>query len=219
MFNFKSHFFFSLKIEVLTDLSFFSEAFHEIAQMFYGKHMPSLIPAGSRVSIKVKVNLLIWFKAISLPFKDYFPEIQRLLPQRCVYKSPALQTSLPSLAITSSGFHLSGMEGCYGGGSVVLEYICKIKFSVIVIMVSVDTSYQPLPLRFLGRILKFLVNVLRTVSPQFIVWMILTYVLYTEVLNMFLKFLLISVRRHSSILSALFWLWEIVLPGLLNLHL
>ncbi|KAM5335076.1 cilia- and flagella-associated protein 54 isoform 2-T2 [Glossophaga mutica] len=44
-----------LKIEVLTDLRFFSEAFHEMSQIFYGKNMPSLIPAGVKSSVKVKV--------------------------------------------------------------------------------------------------------------------------------------------------------------------
>ncbi|XP_054430479.1 cilia- and flagella-associated protein 54 [Pteronotus mesoamericanus] len=44
-----------LKIEVLTDLSFFSEAFHEMSQIFYGKNMPSLIPAGVKATVKVKV--------------------------------------------------------------------------------------------------------------------------------------------------------------------
>ncbi|XP_053777882.1 cilia- and flagella-associated protein 54 isoform X2 [Desmodus rotundus] len=44
-----------LKIEVLTDLRFFSEAFHEMSQIFYGKNMPSLIPAGVKTSVKVKV--------------------------------------------------------------------------------------------------------------------------------------------------------------------
>ncbi|CAK6443787.1 unnamed protein product [Pipistrellus nathusii] len=43
-----------LKIEVLTELRFFSEAFHEIAQIFYGKHMPSLVPTPSKVYSKVK---------------------------------------------------------------------------------------------------------------------------------------------------------------------
>ncbi|XP_036924021.1 cilia- and flagella-associated protein 54 [Sturnira hondurensis] len=44
-----------LKIEVLTDLRFFSEAFHEMSQIFYGKNMPSLVPAGVKASVKVKV--------------------------------------------------------------------------------------------------------------------------------------------------------------------
>uniref|UniRef100_G1PJH4 Cilia and flagella associated protein 54 n=1 Tax=Myotis lucifugus TaxID=59463 RepID=G1PJH4_MYOLU len=43
-----------LKIEVLTELSFFSEAFHEIFQIFCGKHMPSFIPTSSRACGKVK---------------------------------------------------------------------------------------------------------------------------------------------------------------------
>ncbi|EPQ17725.1 hypothetical protein D623_10025586 [Myotis brandtii] len=41
-------------IEVLTELSFFSEAFHEIFQIFCGKHMPSFIPTSSRACGKVK---------------------------------------------------------------------------------------------------------------------------------------------------------------------
>ncbi|KAM5254998.1 cilia- and flagella-associated protein 54 [Hipposideros larvatus] len=44
-----------LKIEVLIDLRFFSEAFHEMSQIFYGKNMPSLITAGSKAAGKVKV--------------------------------------------------------------------------------------------------------------------------------------------------------------------
>lgn len=60
MFYFKnSFFFFPLKIEVLIDLRFFSEAFHEMSQIFHGKNMPALIPAGSKAAGKVKVNLLI----------------------------------------------------------------------------------------------------------------------------------------------------------------
>ncbi|XP_036157070.1 cilia- and flagella-associated protein 54 [Myotis myotis] len=43
-----------LKIEVLTELSFFSEAFHEIFQIFCGKHMPSFIPTSSRACGRVK---------------------------------------------------------------------------------------------------------------------------------------------------------------------
>ncbi|XP_016077281.1 PREDICTED: cilia- and flagella-associated protein 54 [Miniopterus natalensis] len=43
-----------LKIEVLIDLRFFSEAFHEMSQIFYGRNMPSLIPAGSKATGKVK---------------------------------------------------------------------------------------------------------------------------------------------------------------------
>ncbi|XP_078305701.1 cilia- and flagella-associated protein 54 isoform X1 [Panthera onca] len=44
-----------LKIEVLTDLGFFSEAFYEISQIFYGKNMPSSIPAGCKATGKVKI--------------------------------------------------------------------------------------------------------------------------------------------------------------------
>ncbi|XP_036093176.1 cilia- and flagella-associated protein 54 isoform X3 [Rousettus aegyptiacus] len=44
-----------LKIEVLIDLTFFSEAFHEMSQIFYGKNMPSLIPTGFKTTGKVKV--------------------------------------------------------------------------------------------------------------------------------------------------------------------
>ncbi|XP_036106722.1 cilia- and flagella-associated protein 54 [Molossus molossus] len=43
-----------LKIEVLIDLRFFSEAFHEMFQIFYGRNMPSLIPAGSKSTTRVK---------------------------------------------------------------------------------------------------------------------------------------------------------------------
>nr|XP_045722137.1 cilia- and flagella-associated protein 54 [Mirounga angustirostris] len=44
-----------LKIQVLTDLRFFSEAFYEIAQIFYGKNMPSSIPSGCKPPGKVKI--------------------------------------------------------------------------------------------------------------------------------------------------------------------
>ncbi|XP_029811624.1 cilia- and flagella-associated protein 54 isoform X2 [Suricata suricatta] len=44
-----------LKIEVLIDLRFFSEAFYEISQIFYGKNMPSSIPAGCKATGKVKI--------------------------------------------------------------------------------------------------------------------------------------------------------------------
>ncbi|KAK2499939.1 hypothetical protein MC885_000367 [Smutsia gigantea] len=48
-----------LKIEVLIDLRFFSEAFHEISQIFYGKNTPASIPTGCKATRKMKVNLLI----------------------------------------------------------------------------------------------------------------------------------------------------------------
>ncbi|XP_036879021.2 cilia- and flagella-associated protein 54 [Manis javanica] len=43
-----------LKIEVLIDLRFFSEAFHEISQIFYGKNMPSSIPTGCKATRKTQ---------------------------------------------------------------------------------------------------------------------------------------------------------------------
>ncbi|XP_070456331.1 cilia- and flagella-associated protein 54 isoform X10 [Equus przewalskii] len=45
-----------LKIEVLIDLGFFSEAFHEIAQIFHGKHVPPSISAGSKAAGKIKMS-------------------------------------------------------------------------------------------------------------------------------------------------------------------
>ncbi|XP_073940271.1 cilia- and flagella-associated protein 54 isoform X2 [Castor canadensis] len=44
-----------LKIEVLIDLGFFSEAFYELAQIFYGKNMPCSIPAGLKALGKIKL--------------------------------------------------------------------------------------------------------------------------------------------------------------------
>ncbi|XP_014635592.1 PREDICTED: cilia- and flagella-associated protein 54 [Ceratotherium simum simum] len=44
-----------LKIEVLIDLGFFSEAFHEISQIFNGKNMSSSIPTGSKATGKMKM--------------------------------------------------------------------------------------------------------------------------------------------------------------------
>ncbi|XP_074258489.1 cilia- and flagella-associated protein 54 isoform X3 [Saimiri boliviensis] len=44
-----------LKIEVLIDLRFFSEAFYEISQIFYGKNMPCSIPAGYKAAGKMKL--------------------------------------------------------------------------------------------------------------------------------------------------------------------
>lgn len=44
-----------LKIEVLTDLGFFSEAFYEINQIFYGKNIPHSVPAGYKVTGKIKL--------------------------------------------------------------------------------------------------------------------------------------------------------------------
>ncbi|EHH21094.1 hypothetical protein EGK_04082, partial [Macaca mulatta] len=44
-----------LKIEVLIDLRFFSEAFYEISQIFYGKNMPCSIPAGYKATGKTKI--------------------------------------------------------------------------------------------------------------------------------------------------------------------
>ncbi|XP_070310239.1 cilia- and flagella-associated protein 54 isoform X4 [Odocoileus virginianus] len=44
-----------LKIEVLTDLGFFSEAFHELSQIFYAKNMPSSVPTGCKPTGKMKL--------------------------------------------------------------------------------------------------------------------------------------------------------------------
>ncbi|XP_076967829.1 cilia- and flagella-associated protein 54 [Tamandua tetradactyla] len=44
-----------LKIEVLIDLGFFSEAFYEMSQIFYGRNMPSTIPAGCKATGKIKI--------------------------------------------------------------------------------------------------------------------------------------------------------------------
>ncbi|XP_037702863.1 cilia- and flagella-associated protein 54 isoform X3 [Choloepus didactylus] len=44
-----------LKIEVLIDLGFFSEAFYEMSQIFYGKNIPSTIPAGCKAPGKIKI--------------------------------------------------------------------------------------------------------------------------------------------------------------------
>ncbi|XP_007447365.1 PREDICTED: putative uncharacterized protein C12orf63-like, partial [Lipotes vexillifer] len=44
-----------LKIEALIDLGFFSEAFHEISQIFYGKNMPSSVPAGCKATGRMKL--------------------------------------------------------------------------------------------------------------------------------------------------------------------
>uniref|UniRef100_F7BP49 Cilia and flagella associated protein 54 n=1 Tax=Callithrix jacchus TaxID=9483 RepID=F7BP49_CALJA len=44
-----------LKIEVLIDLRFFSEAFYEISQIFYGRNMPCSIPAGYKAAGKMKL--------------------------------------------------------------------------------------------------------------------------------------------------------------------
>lgn len=90
MFHLKYCFSSPLKIEVLIDLRFFSEAFHEMSQIFYGRNMPSLIPAGSKATGKVKVNLSVCFRTIALPFEDCIPKTQGLLPHRCIYTSLAL---------------------------------------------------------------------------------------------------------------------------------
>ncbi|XP_040836382.1 cilia- and flagella-associated protein 54 [Ochotona curzoniae] len=44
-----------LKVEVLTDLGFFSEAFYEICQIFYGRNIPCSIPSGCKAIGKVKI--------------------------------------------------------------------------------------------------------------------------------------------------------------------
>ncbi|XP_076776111.1 cilia- and flagella-associated protein 54 isoform X2 [Arvicanthis niloticus] len=43
-----------LKIEILIDLGFFSEAFYELSQIYHGKNMPCDIPAGYKATTKVK---------------------------------------------------------------------------------------------------------------------------------------------------------------------
>ncbi|XP_052609079.1 cilia- and flagella-associated protein 54 isoform X1 [Peromyscus californicus insignis] len=45
-----------LKIEILIDLGFFSEAFYELSQIFYGKNMPCAIPAGYKATVKIKIT-------------------------------------------------------------------------------------------------------------------------------------------------------------------
>ncbi|KAB1269751.1 Cilia- and flagella-associated protein 54, partial [Camelus dromedarius] len=44
----------NLIVKVLIDLGFFSEAFHEISQIFYGKSMPSSQPTGCKATGKMK---------------------------------------------------------------------------------------------------------------------------------------------------------------------
>ncbi|XP_058529629.1 cilia- and flagella-associated protein 54 [Ochotona princeps] len=44
-----------LKVEVLIDLGFFSEAFYEICQIFYGRNIPCSIPSGCKATGKVKI--------------------------------------------------------------------------------------------------------------------------------------------------------------------
>ncbi|XP_059742949.1 cilia- and flagella-associated protein 54 isoform X10 [Bos taurus] len=44
-----------LKIEVLTDLGFFSEAFHELSQIFYAKNTPSSVPTSCKPTGKMKL--------------------------------------------------------------------------------------------------------------------------------------------------------------------
>ncbi|XP_045409141.1 cilia- and flagella-associated protein 54 [Lemur catta] len=44
-----------LKIEVLIDLGFFSEAFYEMIQIFYGKNVPCSIPAGYKATTRMKL--------------------------------------------------------------------------------------------------------------------------------------------------------------------
>eukprot|EP00072_Mus_musculus_P061221 XP_011241943.1 PREDICTED: cilia- and flagella-associated protein 54 isoform X4 [Mus musculus] len=45
-----------LKIEILIDLGFFSEAFYELFQIYHGKNMPCAIPAGYKATMKVKIT-------------------------------------------------------------------------------------------------------------------------------------------------------------------
>ncbi|XP_028638870.1 cilia- and flagella-associated protein 54 [Grammomys surdaster] len=45
-----------LKIEILIDLGFFSEAFYELSQIYHGKNMPCAIPAGYKATVKVKIT-------------------------------------------------------------------------------------------------------------------------------------------------------------------
>ncbi|KAM9230051.1 cilia- and flagella-associated protein 54 [Dugong dugon] len=44
-----------LKVEVLIDLRFFSEAFYEMSQVLHGKNMPSTVPAGCKAPGKIKI--------------------------------------------------------------------------------------------------------------------------------------------------------------------
>nr|XP_023395467.1 LOW QUALITY PROTEIN: cilia- and flagella-associated protein 54 [Loxodonta africana] len=44
-----------LKVEVLIDLGFFSEAFYEMSQVLHGKNMPSTVPAGCKAPGKIKI--------------------------------------------------------------------------------------------------------------------------------------------------------------------
>ncbi|MBZ3883202.1 Cilia- and flagella-associated protein 54 [Sciurus carolinensis] len=45
----------NLMVEVLTDLHFFSEAFYELSQIFYGKNMPCSVPSGFKATGKIKM--------------------------------------------------------------------------------------------------------------------------------------------------------------------
>ncbi|XP_040610987.1 cilia- and flagella-associated protein 54 [Mesocricetus auratus] len=45
-----------LKAEILIDLGFFPEAFYELSQIFHGKNLPCAIPAGYKVTAKVKIT-------------------------------------------------------------------------------------------------------------------------------------------------------------------
>jgi hypothetical protein len=56
-------------------LGFFSEAFYELAQIFYGKNMPCSIPAGLKALGKIKVTCQFDSKPFIFIFEGYIPKI------------------------------------------------------------------------------------------------------------------------------------------------
>lgn len=54
-------FLFLLKIKVLTDLGFFSDAFHELGILNFGEKVPWKLPGGYKYILKSQVKMLSWF--------------------------------------------------------------------------------------------------------------------------------------------------------------
>uniref|UniRef100_A0A2K6GCW2 Cilia and flagella associated protein 54 n=1 Tax=Propithecus coquereli TaxID=379532 RepID=A0A2K6GCW2_PROCO len=84
-----------LKIEVLIDLGFFSEAFYEIIQIFYGKNLPCSIPAGYKAMGKMKL-FQSFDSGKPLNTKENIQALDELINK-----------SLPAILVTIGQQHLS----------------------------------------------------------------------------------------------------------------
>ncbi|XP_031204941.1 cilia- and flagella-associated protein 54 isoform X3 [Mastomys coucha] len=68
-----------LKIEILIDLGFFSEAFYELSQIYHGKNMPCSIPAGYKATVKAVKITQSFDSGKPLTSKDNMQALEELI--------------------------------------------------------------------------------------------------------------------------------------------